>query len=109
MTLLLWYSPHFCTQESLKPFLETLNTTLQRQNVSERLLKENENNMSIKISKITDFVETLILALRATLKRELEESASHHVFSFALLRAELLYRASRTQRSSQISKKMWKI
>ena len=105
---MLWYSPHFCIQESLKPFLETLNTTLQRQNVSERLLKENENDMSIKVSTITDFVETMILTLQATLKRELEESASH-VVSFALLRAELLYRASRIQWRSRISKKMWKI
>ena len=65
--------------------------------------------MSIKVSKITDFVETLILALRATLKRELEESASHHVFSFALLRADLLYGASRIHRRGPISKKIWKI
>ena len=73
MTLLLWYSPHFCIQESLKPFLETLNTTLQRQNVSERLLKENENHMSIKVSKIIDFVETSILALRSPLMRSVTE------------------------------------
>ena len=34
--------------------------------------------MSFEIVKIIDFVETLIFALRATLKKVLEESASHH-------------------------------
>ena len=38
--------------------------------------------MSFEIVKITDFVETLIFALRATLKKGLEESASHHVIFF---------------------------
>ena len=38
--------------------------------------------MSTKVSKVTNFVETMILALRATLKRELEKSASHHVVFF---------------------------
>ena len=38
--------------------------------------------MSFEVVKITDFVETLIFALRATLKKGLEESASHHVILF---------------------------
>ena len=38
--------------------------------------------MSFEVVKITDFVETLIFALRATLKKGLEESASHHVIFF---------------------------
>ena len=38
--------------------------------------------MSFEVVRITDFVETLIFALRATLKKGLEESASHHVIFF---------------------------
>ena len=38
--------------------------------------------MSFEVVTITDFVETLIFALRATLKKGLEESASHHVIFF---------------------------
>ena len=37
---------------------------------------------TVDVVKITDFVETLIFALRATLKKGLEESASHHVIFF---------------------------
>ena len=47
--------------------------------------------MSFEVVKITDFVETLIFALRATLKKGLEESASHHVIFFC---AAALGRAS---------------
>ena len=51
--------------------------------------------MSFEVVKITDFVETLIFALRATLKKGLEKSASHHVirrffFDFARQRSEKL-------------------
>ena len=35
--------------------------------------------MSFEVVKITDFAETLIFALRATLKKWLEENASHQV------------------------------
>ena len=38
--------------------------------------------MSFEIVKIIDFVETLIFALRATLKKGLEENASRHVIFF---------------------------
>ena len=38
--------------------------------------------MSFEIAKITGFVETLIFALRVTLKRELEESALQPCVSF---------------------------
>ena len=38
--------------------------------------------MSFEVVQIIDFVEILIFALRATLKKELEESASHHVIFF---------------------------
>ena len=152
MTLLLWYSPHFCIQE--RRMLRTMCFLLrccapncfteppepngeagfqrkcwksehlekwlfwfgtQRISVYRNLWshfwrlwtllykgkmyqkdfwKKIKTICQSKFQKSRDFVETLILALRATLKRELEESASHHVFSFALLRADLLYRAS---------------
>ena len=77
ITLSFWYSAHYMIFLSLIPFLETLNTACHPHKISQRLDRVNWNHMSLKNVKITDFVETWFFALRATLKKELEESASH--------------------------------
>ena len=50
--------------------------------ISERLHRVNRTHMSVEVVKITDFVETLIFALWAILKKKLEKSASHRVIFF---------------------------
>ena len=65
-----------------------------------QLLRKIQNDSRHKMTNVTQTCETLDFARRAPLKRKMEESASHHkfTFSFALLRADSLKKCANGRR-----------
>ena len=109
-TLQLNASQFWCSSEHLKAKSESSNDILKWCLPLSGLLMLIEITESSEMVNATQTWETLNFARRAPLKRKMEESASHHkfTFSFALLRADSLKKCANGHRREPKCTKIWK-